>query len=80
MIRRLLLTVAAGVALSAAGTEFVPREQESRETRAYREHLTSEGVPSEIAAAGYVWRPGGELMDPGARLTADRSAKERRAA
>jgi hypothetical protein len=31
--------------LSAAGTEFVDREQETAATRAYRDHLNSEGSP-----------------------------------
>jgi rubrerythrin len=65
------------VPLSANGAEFVPREQESTETRAYRERMNSEGSPSETVAAGYVWRPGTELTDPAARLSAP---GERRAA
>jgi hypothetical protein len=67
------------VPLSANGAEFVPREQESTETRAYREHMNSEGSPSETVAAGYVWRPGTELSDPAARLSAPGTG-ERRAA
>jgi rubrerythrin len=49
------------VGLSARGTGIVDRGQESEQTRAYREHLNSEGSPSETAAAGYVWQPGTEL-------------------
>ncbi len=65
--------------LSAAGTEFVPREQETPETRAYREQMNSQGSPTETVAAGYMWRPGGELTDPTTRVTAGAS-KGRRAA
>ncbi|MDB5796947.1 MAG: hypothetical protein JWP36_849 [Paucimonas sp.] len=50
------------VGLSARGTQFVPREQESEATRAYREQVNADGSPSEIVAEGYVWAPGGELM------------------
>jgi rubrerythrin len=67
------------VRLSAVGTEFVDRDQESEATRAYRDHLNSEGSPSETAAAGYVWRPGTELSDPAPRLV-DGARRERRAA
>lgn len=35
---------------------------ESEATRAYREHINSEGSPSEMIAAGYIWTPGTELM------------------
>jgi hypothetical protein len=66
--------------LSAAGTEFVSRDDESEATRAYRDRMNSEGSPSETVAAGYVWRPGTELTDRGARMTRDRTGKERRAA
>ena len=56
------------VTLSAAGTEFVDREQESEGTRTYRDHMNSQGSPSETVAAGYVWRPGTELTDPATRV------------
>jgi hypothetical protein len=67
------------VGLSAAGAEFVDRAQESEATRAYRDHLNSEGSPSEIAAAGYVWRPGTEATDPATRKTAAAKAGRRAA-
>ncbi len=59
-------TLAAEVTLSARGTEFVPRVEEGESTRLYREHLNSEGSPSEIVAAGYQWRPGTELAEEAA--------------
>jgi hypothetical protein len=49
------------VQLSAVGPDFVDRSQESEETRAYRNHLNSQGSPSETVAAGYIWVPGTEL-------------------
>jgi hypothetical protein len=67
------------VQLSAAGTEFVDRDQESPETRAYRDHMNSEGSPSETVAAGYVWTPGTELTDPTKRLGGARKAQRRAA-
>jgi hypothetical protein len=53
--------------LSARGGEFVPRDEESKATRRYRDRLNSEGSPSDTVAADYVWRPGTELsgMDGG---------------
>jgi hypothetical protein len=38
--------------------------------------MNAEGSPSETVAAGYVWRPGGELSDPATRL--DRSGRKGR--
>jgi hypothetical protein len=49
------------VGLSASGTEFVPREQETETTLAYRNQLNSEGSPTEKIAAGFAWVPGTEL-------------------
>ena len=68
------------VRLSAVGPDFVDREQESEATRTYREHMNSEGSPSETVAAGYVWRPGTESTDPATRIQAVPSDAERRAA
>jgi hypothetical protein len=68
------------VGLSALGTEFVDREQESEATRAYRDHMNSQGSPSETVAAGYVWRPGTELTDPAMRIGAASSKAKRGAA
>ncbi|MFY0583554.1 hypothetical protein ACN28S_62970 [Cystobacter fuscus] len=47
--------------LSARGTEFVPRAEEAERTLLYREQLNADGSPSDIASAGYIWRPGTEL-------------------
>ena len=56
--------------LSARGTQYVPREQESAETTAYRQQLNSEGSPSDRVAADYVWRPGTELsVIPGGTIS-----------
>ena len=55
------------VHLSAAGSEFVDRDQETQQTRDYRAHMNSEGSPSDTVAASYIWRPGTELATPGPR-------------
>lgn len=52
------------VMLSANGTQFVPRSQESEATREFRDQLNSDGSPSDQVAASYVWHPGTELAAP----------------
>ncbi len=47
--------------LSAQGTAFVHRSDEAHHTRDYREHMNSEGSPSNAVAEGYTWAPGTEL-------------------
>ncbi|MFL5815439.1 MAG: hypothetical protein ACJ763_17825 [Bdellovibrionia bacterium] len=49
------------VDLRAKGPNFVPRDQDSEASIAYRKQLNSEGSPSETVAAGYIWTPGTEL-------------------
>jgi hypothetical protein len=39
----------------------VPLEAEGETSLAYRQHMNSDGSPSEIVAQGYAWRPGTEL-------------------
>ena len=51
----------AEVHLSAAGSQFVDRNQETQHTRDYRQHMNSEGSPSDTVSAGYIWIPGTEL-------------------
>ena len=41
-------------------------EPETDATRAYREHLNSEGSPSEAVASGYRWTPGTEVLNKAA--------------
>jgi rubrerythrin len=53
--------LSAEVDLRAAGTQYVPKEQESRASREYRDALNAAGSPSETVAAGYEYTPGGEL-------------------
>ncbi|MGH7266692.1 MAG: hypothetical protein ACREMB_17855 [Candidatus Rokuibacteriota bacterium] len=77
-------TLRAELQLSAAGTEFVDRGEETEATRRYRQHLNSEGSPSDTVAAGYVWMPGTELAGRGgngatARAAAGRAGAQRRA-
>lgn len=59
--------LAAEVDLRTAGTEFVPRESESRASLQYRAQMNRDGSPSETVAAGYRWSPGTELADPRVR-------------
>jgi hypothetical protein len=49
------------VDLRADGTQFVDKADEPERSLAYREHMNSEGSPSEMVAAGYKWMPGTEL-------------------
>ena len=48
----------------AIGTEYTTDGAESEATRAYREHMNSQGSPTEAVAEGYVYRPGTELAPP----------------
>ncbi|HZF54457.1 MAG TPA: hypothetical protein VE093_37680 [Polyangiaceae bacterium] len=52
--------LAAEVNIRAAGTSFVPKEQESQASLEYRARINSAGSPSETVAAGYKWGPGTE--------------------
>jgi rubrerythrin len=54
-------TLAREVDLRPSGTEFVSLEQEPQSSIDYRNHMNSEGSPSETVAADYVWQPGTEL-------------------
>jgi len=51
------------VPLSARGTRFVPRDQETDETRRYRDAMNADGSPSTTVAEGYRWTPGTELTE-----------------
>jgi hypothetical protein len=53
------------VDLRANRTNFVPKDQESAATRAYRAQLNSDGSPSEAVSSGYKWEPGTELTKKG---------------
>jgi hypothetical protein len=55
-------TLAAEVDLRASGPQIVPLEPLESPSLAYRSRMNGRGSPSEIAAASYVWRPGGELV------------------
>jgi hypothetical protein len=54
-------TLANEVGYSAVGTEIVASEPADSTSIAYRNQLNRHGSPSDLAAAGYVWRPGTEL-------------------
>jgi hypothetical protein len=61
------------VGLRAAGTQFVEAEQgEPEGTLAYRSHMSSDGSPSELVAAGYQWMPGTELVERASRIFEER--------
>lgn len=47
--------------LISRGKDFSFTEEESTWTKKYRDHLNSQGSPSEIVSSGYIWRPGTEL-------------------
>jgi rubrerythrin len=47
--------------LRAAGTQYVPKEQEAPSSLEYRRQMNSQGSPSMAASAGYRWAPGTEL-------------------
>jgi hypothetical protein len=55
------------VSLSANGTRFVERLDESKQTIAYREQMNLDGSPTDTVAADYVWYPGTEFtqFEPG---------------
>ncbi|WP_019142007.1 hypothetical protein [Noviherbaspirillum massiliense] len=54
-------TLAREVDLRSKGTQFVDKSQESQASIDYRDHLNSDGSPSESVAAGYIWVPGTEI-------------------
>ena len=54
------------VHLRALGTQFVPKDQESQASIAYRSQMNSDGSPSMAISAGYVWAPGTEIVTRGA--------------
>lgn len=51
------------VNLTSAGPDFLPFSEEDPHgaSAQLRQHLNSEGSPSDLVAQGYVWSPGGEL-------------------
>ncbi len=52
------------VNLRAVGTEIVPLDHEKPGSPSvtYRDHMNQDGSPTQIVAANYQWRPGGELI------------------
>lgn len=49
------------VDLRTDGAKYVPSDKEAPASIKYRNHINSEGSPSEAVAAGYRWNPGTEL-------------------
>lgn len=60
-VRKVLLQE---VDLRADGPDFVRADMEPERSQAYRQHLNSEGSPTEAVPTGYVWNPGTELAPP----------------
>lgn len=54
-------TLIAEADLRASGTEIVDLSKDSQASITYRNHMNSDGSPSDQVAAGYIWRPGTEL-------------------
>ena len=54
-------TLAKEVDLRADGPDYVSLEEEPQSSIDYRNHMNSEGSPSETVSKGYTWRPGTEL-------------------
>lgn len=54
--------LASEVDLRTHGSRYVPAEQESAASLAYRRQLNSQGIAADIVSAGYQWAPGTELM------------------
>jgi rubrerythrin len=53
------------VGLTSVGPNFVPMSEVPRDnlSGSYRDHLNSQGSPTQDVAAGYVWTPGTELAE-----------------
>ena len=58
------------VDMRSRGTEYVGPNDESEATLTYREHVHSDGVPSDSVAAGYHFQPGTELSRPAPQIAA----------
>lgn len=56
-------TLNAEVDLRADGARFVPKDEEPQRSREWRDHLNSQGSPTQLVAAGYRWAPGTELVE-----------------
>jgi hypothetical protein len=54
-------TLAAEVGLRKDGTRFVEEDDEAVASLSYRNHMNSQGSPSQSVSGGYQWTPGTEL-------------------
>jgi rubrerythrin len=61
--------------LRARGTRIIPLEEEQPDSPSvlYRQHMNSEGSPTETVAAGYRWSPGTELAEQESALEPQRA-------
>lgn len=55
--------IAGETQLRKDGTKFVDESAEARSSVAWRDHLNSEGSPSQAVSGGWHWTPGTELND-----------------
>jgi hypothetical protein len=58
-------TLSREIDLRAHGIDYVPKDREGHASLDYRAQLNSEGVPANIASAGYTFKPGTELNPVG---------------
>ncbi len=59
-------TLANEVDMRACDSEYVDIDGESEATLRYREHMNSEGSPTETVASNYRWMPGTEVLNKAA--------------
>ena len=59
--REFLRRTLAEVPLRKSGTRFVEEDDESVASLGYRNHMNSQGSPSQAVSGGYQWTPGTEL-------------------
>jgi hypothetical protein len=59
--RDFMRKVLAEVPTRKEGTRFVPEDDEAVSSLAYRNHMNSQGSPSQAVSSNYQWTPGTEL-------------------
>lgn len=59
-------TLETEIDLRTDGSRFVSKDKEGHKSREYRQHINSEGSPSNSVAEGYLWTPGTELAQQSA--------------
>lgn len=54
--------LAAEIDMRSKGHDYIDKSKEPKSSLDYRKHLHADGIPANIASAGYQWAPGGELF------------------